>query len=203
MGEPGRGPGLAQEPGGELVVVAEPGVHDLDRDHAVEPEVDGLVDAGHPAAGDARADPVAAVEEPPGQGVAGAGVRARLGVPILLHDDPPATGRGRIRWPHRTDDVAGTGPAPRTGVAGGGCECQSCPMADEPSRRCRPRLGALVREWIDWAEAGRRLGVTPAKVRTMIRDHELAAAVPAPGAGQQVPADFLQDGLVVKGLPGC
>ncbi len=36
----------------------------------------------------------------------------------------------------------------------------------------------------------------------MIRDHELAAAVPTPGAGQQVPADFLQDGLVVKGLPG-
>ena len=63
-------------------------------------------------------------------------------------------------------------------------------------------LSALVDEWIDWAEAGRRLGVTPAKVRTMIRDHELAAAVPTPGAGQQVPADFIQDGLPVKGLPG-
>ena len=33
----------------------------------------------------------------------------------------------------------------------------------------------------------------------MIRDHELAAAVPAPGAGQQVPADFIQDGLVGQG----
>jgi len=63
-------------------------------------------------------------------------------------------------------------------------------------------LAALVPEWIDWAETARRLGVTVGKVRTMIRDHELAAAVPAPGAGQQVPADFLQDGLVVKGLPG-
>jgi hypothetical protein len=64
-------------------------------------------------------------------------------------------------------------------------------------------LGALVDEWIDWAEAGRRLGVTPAKVRTMIRDHELAAAVPAPRTGQQVPAAFLDDdGLVVKGLSG-
>jgi hypothetical protein len=44
--------------------------------------------------------------------------------------------------------------------------------------------------------------VTVAKVRTMIRDHELAAAVPAPGAGQQIPAELIHDGLVVKGLPG-
>jgi len=63
-------------------------------------------------------------------------------------------------------------------------------------------LGALVPAWVDWAEAARQLGVTVGKVRTMIRDHELAAAVPAPGAGQQVPADFIQDGLVTKGLPG-
>ena len=63
-------------------------------------------------------------------------------------------------------------------------------------------LGALVGEWHDWAEVGRRLGVTPAKVRTMVRDHELAAAVPSPGAGPQVPAEFLHDGLVVKGLRG-
>src|SRR4051794_39661650 len=63
-------------------------------------------------------------------------------------------------------------------------------------------LAELVTEWLDWAEAGAQLGVTPAKVRTMIRDHELAAAVSRPGTGPQVPAAFLQDGLVVKGLPG-
>ena len=63
-------------------------------------------------------------------------------------------------------------------------------------------LAALVPEWIDWAEAARRLGVSVAKVRTMIREHQLAAAVPTPGAGQQIPADFIQDGLPVKGLPG-
>ena len=63
-------------------------------------------------------------------------------------------------------------------------------------------LAALVPEWIDWAEAARQLGVTVAKVRTMIRDHEIAAAVPSAGAGQQVPAEFIQDGLPVKGLPG-
>ena len=63
-------------------------------------------------------------------------------------------------------------------------------------------LATLVTDWIDWAEAARQLGVTVGKVRTMIREHELAAAVPTPGAGQQVPALFIQDGLVVKGLPG-
>lgn len=63
-------------------------------------------------------------------------------------------------------------------------------------------LDALVPEWLDWAAAARQLGVTVAKVRTMIRDHELAAAVPRPGAGQQVPAGFVQDGFPVKGLPG-
>jgi hypothetical protein len=63
-------------------------------------------------------------------------------------------------------------------------------------------LAALVPDWLDWAATAEQLGVTVGKVRTMIRDHELAAAVPSPGAGQQVPADFIQDGLVVKGLPG-
>ncbi len=64
-------------------------------------------------------------------------------------------------------------------------------------------LDALVPRWLDWSEAAALLGVTVAKVRTMIRDHELAAAVPRPRAGQQVPADFVDDdGLPVKGLSG-
>ncbi len=63
-------------------------------------------------------------------------------------------------------------------------------------------LAALVEEWLDWSAAARELGVTEAKVRTMIRDHELAAAVPRPGAGPQVPAGFIEDGLPVKGLAG-
>lgn len=63
-------------------------------------------------------------------------------------------------------------------------------------------LDALVPTWIDWAGAAAHLGVSVGRVRTMIREHELAAAVPRPGAGQQIPADFLQEGEVVKGLPG-
>ena len=75
------------------------------------------------------------------------------------------------------------------------------PPARQPSL-ADADLDALVDEWLDWDAAARELGVTPAKVRTMIRDHELAGAVPRPGAGPQVPSAFLQDGLVVKGLPG-
>ena len=64
-------------------------------------------------------------------------------------------------------------------------------------------LSQLVDDWLDWSETARMLGVTQAKVRTMIKTHELAAAVPTPGGGPRVPAAFLDDdGLVVKGLPG-
>jgi hypothetical protein len=63
-------------------------------------------------------------------------------------------------------------------------------------------LSQLVEEWLDWSETAQALGVTEAKVRTMIKAHELASAVPSPGSGPRVPAAFLDGGLVVKGLPG-
>jgi hypothetical protein len=64
-------------------------------------------------------------------------------------------------------------------------------------------LSVLVTDWLDWRQAAQRLGVSEAKVRTMIREHELAAAVPVPGEGPKVPALFIgDDGLPVKGLPG-
>ncbi len=63
-------------------------------------------------------------------------------------------------------------------------------------------LSVLVEDWLDWEQAGALLGVTPATVRTMVREHQLAAAVPAPGRRQGVPALFLVDGEPVKGLPG-
>lgn len=72
-----------------------------------------------------------------------------------------------------------------------------------PARLADHDLAVLVPDWLTWSQAAERLGVTTAKVRTMIRDHELAGAVPTPGTGQQVPADFIDDeGLPVKGLPG-
>ena len=78
---------------------------------------------------------------------------------------------------------------------------------DEPDRQSGTPLAEVdlserVPAWLDWAEAARQLDVSVSKVRQMIKDHELAGAVPVPGAGQRIPADFIVDGLVVKGLPG-
>ena len=67
--EPGGGAGLALEAADELLVVGQPLVHDLDGHRAVEPEVGGLVDGGHPAAGDPGAHAVAAVEDAPDERV--------------------------------------------------------------------------------------------------------------------------------------
>jgi hypothetical protein len=63
-------------------------------------------------------------------------------------------------------------------------------------------LAELVSEWLDWSQAADRLGLSVSKVRQLIREHQLAAVVPTAGAGQQVPADLIQDGVVVKGVPG-
>jgi hypothetical protein len=76
-------------------------------------------------------------------------------------------------------------------------------MSESAPRLADHDLAALVDEWLDWDAAGEVIGVTPAKVRTMVRDHQLASAVPAPGQPPMVPALFLDDeGLPVKGLPG-
>jgi len=63
-------------------------------------------------------------------------------------------------------------------------------------------LGALIPEWLDWKAAAGALGVSVSKVRQLIREHQLAAAVPREGAGQQVPAELIMDGEIVKGVPG-
>ena len=63
-------------------------------------------------------------------------------------------------------------------------------------------LERLVGDWLDWSQAAEQLRVSVSKVRQLIREHQLAAAVPAPGAGQRIPADLVMDGQVVKGVPG-
>jgi hypothetical protein len=63
-------------------------------------------------------------------------------------------------------------------------------------------LASLVDAWLDWSEAGEILHVSASRVRQLIREHQLAAAVPDDGRGQRVPALLLKDGQVVKGVPG-
>ncbi len=65
-----------------------------------------------------------------------------------------------------------------------------------------PDLAVLITDWLDWKAAAEALGVSVNKVRQYIREHQLAAAVPVPGAGQQVPAELIMDGEIVKGVPG-
>jgi excisionase family DNA binding protein len=65
-----------------------------------------------------------------------------------------------------------------------------------------PGLAELVGEWLDWSEASEQLHVSVSKVRQLIREHHLAAAVPVPGGGQRVPAALIMDGQIVKGVPG-
>jgi excisionase family DNA binding protein len=50
------------------------------------------------------------------------------------------------------------------------------------------------------AEVAQTLGVSPNRVRQLIRDGKLMAV---PGSGNaRIPADFVQDGAVLKHLPG-
>lgn len=63
-------------------------------------------------------------------------------------------------------------------------------------------IDALIDDWLDWAGAATVLGVSPSRVRQLIKEHQLAAVVPAPGRPPQVPADLLMDGAIVKGVPG-
>jgi hypothetical protein len=50
------------------------------------------------------------------------------------------------------------------------------------------------------AEVASALGVSPNRVRQLLREHKLMAV---PGSGNsRIPADFLQDGAVLKHLPG-
>ncbi len=63
-------------------------------------------------------------------------------------------------------------------------------------------LDELITDWLDWKATAAALEVSVSKVRQLIREHQLAAAVPTPGAGQQVPAELVMDGLIVKGVPG-
>jgi hypothetical protein len=63
-------------------------------------------------------------------------------------------------------------------------------------------LTPLVDSWLTLTDAGRELGVSGTKVRQLIRDHQLAAVRREDLAEPAIPAAFLLDGAIVKGLPG-
>lgn len=60
---------------------------------------------------------------------------------------------------------------------------------------------ALVGEWLPLPEVADKLGIPTSRVRQLLRDRKLLA-VRRPDGTVCVPAAFLDDGHVVKGLPG-
>ena len=65
-----------------------------------------------------------------------------------------------------------------------------------------PDLATIVDEWWDWATVSDALGIPVSKVRQLIKDNQLASAVPVAGKGERVPAAFILDGEIVKGVSG-
>ncbi len=58
----------------------------------------------------------------------------------------------------------------------------------------------LVGEWLPLPDVAERLGIDAARARQLVRDRQLLA-VRTEGV-LRVPAAFVQDGRIVKGLPG-
>ena len=64
-------------------------------------------------------------------------------------------------------------------------------------------LDALVTEWLDWAATAKALGVSVNQVRTMIREHQLAAAVPTGSGGPAGPGGLRPRRRDRQGPPGA
>jgi excisionase family DNA binding protein len=60
----------------------------------------------------------------------------------------------------------------------------------------------LVGSWLTLPEAADLLGVGVNRVRQLVSDHQLLAVRRGENNALMVPADFVQDGRVLKGLPG-
>lgn len=63
-------------------------------------------------------------------------------------------------------------------------------------------MTTLVGAWLTLSDTARALGVSPNRVRQLVRERQLIAVRRAETGEVSVPAEFLHDGQVVKGLPG-
>lgn len=64
------------------------------------------------------------------------------------------------------------------------------------------KIDALVPSWLTVPDIAERLGVEVTRVRQLIREGQLIAVRRGENRVLQVPADFLGDGRIVKGLAG-
>jgi excisionase family DNA binding protein len=63
-------------------------------------------------------------------------------------------------------------------------------------------IDEVVTGWLSLREVADRLGVSPNKVRQMVRERQLAALRHDGAREPEVPAEMLLEDAVVKGLPG-
>jgi hypothetical protein len=64
------------------------------------------------------------------------------------------------------------------------------------------QLDGLVSDWLTLPDAADRLDLPLQRVRQLLREHQLVAVRRGPNDALHIPAEFLVDGRVVKGLPG-
>lgn len=63
-------------------------------------------------------------------------------------------------------------------------------------------LECAVTEWLTVPDVAERLGLDVVKVRALLKDRQLLALRRGERNVLSIPAEFVQDGLVLKGLPG-
>jgi Rv2175c C-terminal domain of unknown function len=63
-------------------------------------------------------------------------------------------------------------------------------------------MEGLVPAWLTLPEVAEQLGVDAGRVRSMLRDRQLIAVRRGADRALQVPAAFVREGKVLKGLPG-
>ena len=74
-------------------------------------------------------------------------------------------------------------------------------MNDDQADAADP-LDTLITDWLSLEEAADALGVSPNRVRQWSRERELSVIRTAASRQPRVPAEMLDDGLLVKGLGG-
>lgn len=65
-----------------------------------------------------------------------------------------------------------------------------------------PETDRLIDEWLPLSEVAARLGITIGKAKQLLRDKKLIGVRRGDGMEPQVPAAFLGEKDVLKGLPG-
>lgn len=76
------------------------------------------------------------------------------------------------------------------------------PHAWQACRVAERTVDDLVTTWLTLPEAGERMGLPVTRVRQLVAERQLLAVRRGESSALMVPAELVQDGRVLKGLPG-